>query len=226
MVAMSGAIIPAPLAMPARVTVLPPARTRRIPRFGNASVVRIASPASGSPFGSSRFARPGRAATILPTGRGTPMTPVEPTSRESFGRPRTSQAAREVSRTAAVPAAPVQAFAFPLFTTIPRRRPRFRFALPQTTGAAATRFRVNTTAETHGRSLTTSARSGFPVRLIPQGTPAARNPRTTIAFGILMSGPLAAAFLVLLPGAARARVVPADLGSRALLRGLPGALDV
>ena len=41
-VAMSGAIIPAPLAMPAIVTVFPPTRTRRSATFGNASVVMIA----------------------------------------------------------------------------------------------------------------------------------------------------------------------------------------
>ena len=75
----------------------------------------------------------------------------------------------------------------PLFATIPRSRERVRSAFPQTTGAAATLFRVKTTAETHGRSLTTSARSGFPDFLIPHDVPAARNPGTTISFGTFIA---------------------------------------
>ncbi len=180
---MFGAIIPAPFAIPPIVIVRPPARIFRIPRFGKASVVQIASPAPAIPFGERRAARPGRAATIFSTGSGTPMTPVEPIRSESTGRPRASPAARDVSRTARIPTAPVQAFALPLFATIPRSRERVRSAFPQTTGAAATLFRVKTTAETHGRSLTTSARSGFPDFLIPHDVPAPRNPGTTISFG-------------------------------------------
>src|SRR5512135_1348830 len=224
---MFGAIIPAPFAIAPIVIVRPPARIFRIPRFGKASVVQIASPAPAIPFGESRAARPGSAATIFFAGSGTPMTPVEPTSSESAGRPRAAEAARDVSRTARIPAAPVQALALPLFTTIPRRRERVRSAFPHATGAAATLFRVKTTAETHGRSLTTSARSGFPVFLIPQDPAAARNPGTMISFGSFIGlRPLAAAFFILLPRPARARVVPADLDALALLRGLSGALDV
>src|SRR5512141_1732803 len=239
---MFGAIIPAPFAIPPIVIVRPPARILRIPRFGKASVVQIASPAVAIPVGERRAARPGRAATILSTGSGTPMTPVEPIRSESTGRPRAAPAARDVSRTARFPTAPVQAFALPLFATIPRSRDRVRSALPQTTGAAATLFRVNTTADTQGRSLTTSARSGFPDFLIPHDVPAPRNPGTMISFGSFNLSPLrtryrvprirsplcvrAAAFLVLLSGPAGAGVVPADLDALALLRGLPRALDV
>jgi len=119
---MFGAIIPAPFAIAPIVIGRPPARIVRIPRFGKASVVQIASPAPAIPVGERRAARPGRAATIFSTGSGTPMTPVEPISSESAGRPRALPAARDVSRTARIPAAPVQAFALPLFTTIPRSR--------------------------------------------------------------------------------------------------------
>src|SRR5512141_1674028 len=221
---MFGAIIPAPFAIPPIVIVRPPARIFRIPRFGKASVVQIASPAPAIPRGERRATRPGRAATIFSTGSGAPLTPVEPIRSESTGRPRAMPAAREVSRTARIPTAPVQAFALPLFATIPRSRERERSAFPQTTGAAATLFRVKTTAETHGRSLTTSARSGFPVFLIPHDVPAARNPGTMISFGTFIAlRARAAAFLVFLSGPAGAGVVPADLGALALLRGLTGA---
>src|SRR5512140_3166356 len=224
---MFGAIIPAPFAIAPIVIVRPCARIFRIPRFGKASVVQIASPAPEIPFGERRAARPGRAATIFSTGSGTPMTPVEPISSESTGRPSALPATLDVSRTARIPTAPVQAFALPLFATIPRKRERVRSALPQTTGAAATLFRVKITADTHGRSLTTSARSGFPAFLIPHDVPAARNPGTMISFGAFIALRIhAAAFLVFLSGPAGAGIVPADLGALALLRGLPGALDV
>ncbi len=189
---MFGAIIPAPFAIPPIVIVRPsPARIFRIPRFGKASVVRIASPAPAIPFGERRAARTGIAATIFSTGSGTPMTPVEPISSESTGRPRDLAAARLVSRTARIPTAPVQAFALPLFATIPRSRDRVRSPFPQTTGEAATLFRVKTTAETHGRSLTTSARSGIPDFLIPHDIPAPRNPGTMISFGNFIPSPSA-----------------------------------
>jgi len=112
------------------------------------------------------------------------------------GLTRAFPAARDVSRTARIPTAPVQAFALPLFATIPRSRERDRSAFPQTTGAAATLFRVKTTAETHGRSLTTSARSGIPVFLIPQNVPAPRNPGTMISFGSFNSSHLRTRYCV------------------------------
>ena len=76
-VAMSGAIMPAPLAMPATVTVSPPMRAVADRALGNVSVVMIARAASRS--------WPGLAwATSSPTARsnfdgssGSPITPVE-----------------------------------------------------------------------------------------------------------------------------------------------------
>src|SRR5512138_2723177 len=150
---------------------------------------------------------PGSAATILPTGSGTPMTPVEETRSESFGRPSARHAASEVAFTAPSPSA-LHALALPLLTTMPRRAPRDFSRFPHATGAANTRFLVKTTSETHGTSLTTRARSGLPVFLMPQAAPAPRKPRTRISFtGRTASRPRAAALLVLLPRAARARVV-------------------
>ena len=45
-----------------------------------------------------------------------------------------------------------------------------------TTGAALTRFVVNTPAARQGRSLTSRAMSGFPSGFSPQCVPAMRNP--------------------------------------------------
>jgi hypothetical protein len=46
MVAMSGAIMPAPLAKPLMVTSVPPSRARAVANFANVSVVMIALAAS------------------------------------------------------------------------------------------------------------------------------------------------------------------------------------
>src|SRR5512137_2368006 len=152
MVPMLGAIMPAPFAIPPTVTVFPPALKRATAPLGHASVVRIASAAAPNPFAEREAHSAGRAAVIFPSGSRTPMTPVEDTRREPSGSPRALLAEAEVRRTDAMPSSPVQAFAFPLFTTTPRRRPRVFSPFPHATGAAYTRFLVNTTSETQGVS--------------------------------------------------------------------------
>src|SRR5512144_3269729 len=122
------------------------------------------------PRGESDAHRRGSAATIFSTGSGTPMTPVEETRSESPGSPRARHAAAEDALTASRPTA-LHALALPLLTTMPRRERRDRSPFPHATGAATTRFLVNTTSETQGASLTTMARSGRPDFLIPHAAP-------------------------------------------------------
>src|SRR5690606_29211870 len=75
-VAMSGAIIPEPLMIPAIVTVRSPITAVATAPFGKVSVVPMVAAASSHPHGGAP-----RAAAIpawaLSLGRGTPITPVE-----------------------------------------------------------------------------------------------------------------------------------------------------
>ena len=118
MVAMSGASMPAPLAMPATVK---PSGARRAPPCGPESVVRMPVAAS-----SAAWAEPDRAATSagIPSSiglhraagcrsaRSSTPAPVGPGRSRPLRRPaRTSDAA------SARPGAPVAALAFPLLTT-------------------------------------------------------------------------------------------------------------
>ena len=75
-VAICGWIIPEPLAMATRRTVLPPSSSSRKASFVRRSVVRMASaaPATSSPSDASSA---GTAAAIVSTGSRTPMAPVE-----------------------------------------------------------------------------------------------------------------------------------------------------
>ena len=79
-VAMSGAIMPLPLAMPATWASVP--ATAADAPLGNVSVVPMATAAASqvSGPGTRRSAtRPGRAASMRSTGRSSPITPVEAT---------------------------------------------------------------------------------------------------------------------------------------------------
>lgn len=77
MVAMSGAIMPEPLAMPLMVTVLPPSFTRAVAALGKVSVVMMAFAAMPHALGSAAWASFGRALVMKAGSRGSPMTPVE-----------------------------------------------------------------------------------------------------------------------------------------------------
>src|SRR3984957_3965674 len=77
-----------------------------------------------------------------------------------------------------MPVAPVQAFAFPLFTTTARISAERRWFAETRTGAAFILLVVNVAAATAGKSETIRARSGpgFVSPLIPHRTAEARNP--------------------------------------------------
>ena len=176
---MFGAIIPEPLAMPPMRTVLPPTRTSTAAALGTRSVVMIAR-AMASPCAG---VRPRRAAasrmpdSTFASGSGTPMMPVLATRNRPGAAPAHSAAIFDMRRASRRPFAPVQALAFPAFTTTPRTGPCFRSSRSNRTGAACTRLVVKTAAATAGRSVRIRPRSGTPGRvLMPHRTPAQRKP--------------------------------------------------
>ena len=77
MVARSGAIMPDPLAMPLRVTSMPPMLAVRVAPLGKVSVVIIALAAACHAPGAKSAFSPGNAPMILSNASGSPMTPVE-----------------------------------------------------------------------------------------------------------------------------------------------------
>ncbi len=180
-VAIRGMIMPAPFAKPASA----PPRPRRNTSLGSLSVVRIARAAASKPRGESARTARGMPSRIRSIGRSWPITPVEATWISRGRAPISPASNAAISRASRSPRAPLATFEMPLFTTIPRARPPRRCARDTTTGAPGKRLLVNTAAAAAGRSETTSARSGLPLGLIPHATPAARNPRTSIATGCL-----------------------------------------
>ncbi len=77
MVAMSGAIMPAPLAMPAMVTSTPSIFTLAVASLGKVSVVMIALAGSIQGSGARRFAVSSSTPSYFVASSGSPMTPVE-----------------------------------------------------------------------------------------------------------------------------------------------------
>src|SRR5579859_7122755 len=106
------------------------------------------------------------------------MTPVEHT-KTSCGWTRRRRAVSSTVRIeTASPCAPVAQLALPAFTTTTRMRPfeSRRCFFDSVTGAATTRFCVNTAAAEAGTSLEKIARSSAPVFFRPQAVAAKRNP--------------------------------------------------
>src|SRR5918998_4155882 len=108
------------------------------------------------------------------------MSPVEHTSTASRPQPSSAATAAHIRSASSSPCLPVPALALPLLSTTAAARPRVaaRWRLLTVTGAATTRFWVNTPAAATGApsSVATSARSAAPSCLMPQATPAATNP--------------------------------------------------
>ena len=119
-VAMSGAIMPAPLAMPLMVTVALPILALAVATLGNVSVVMMARAASSQ-------AAPRAAATIpsiTPSNAlalsGSPITPVEARKISAGAQPIARAAILAVNRQASRPVLPVKALALPELTTSAR----------------------------------------------------------------------------------------------------------
>ena len=178
---MSGAIIPAPLPMPATVTRRPPILTTAFATLGNASVVMIARANRHRPSGLASPIARSIPAVSFAIGSDTPMIPVDDAATSSGAIPSEAAAMAQAACASACPWSPVQAFALPLFTTSACRRPRRIRSRPSRTGAAQNRLRVNTAPAAAGCSASRTAQSGAPLFLIPQATPPKRKPGTRIS---------------------------------------------
>src|SRR6267378_450513 len=172
--------MPAPFAQPAMCTRLPAILNEAAAVFGRVSVVQMARETSAKERAEKRRCRAssGTARKILSSASGTPMTPVEQTKTSSGLQPRRFAVSATVRTAAACPAAPVAQLALPAFTTTARMRPfdARKCALEISTGAATTRFCVNTPAAEAGTSLERMAKSSAPVFFRPQAVAANRNP--------------------------------------------------
>ena len=122
MVAMFGAIMPAPFAIPPTMHVHFPDGNSTATSLGLVSVVMIARAASAPPCRERRRPASATPARTFSMGRRTPMTPVEATSTSSTGQAILSATIPAVSRASRRPPAPVPAFAHPALT-IDRARP-------------------------------------------------------------------------------------------------------
>src|SRR6185503_9080616 len=148
MVAMSGAIMPAPLAKPLIVTLALPMLVLAVASLGKVSVVVIALAATN-------HASP-RAATTMPAMTlskarafsGSPITPVEARNTLAGAQPTAREVMSAVSRQASRPLLPVNALALPELTTSARGFAPFSRALHHSTGADGHFERVKTPAAT------------------------------------------------------------------------------
>ena len=177
-VAMSGAIMPLPLAMPLMRTSAPSMRATRVAVLGNVSVVMM--PRAASPQASSRSPayRPGNAATSRSCGNTSPITPVEARKTCLGGQPTRSAAACAVATQATRPARPVKTLAFPALTTTARMPSSVQRSRHRSTGADWVPDAVNRAALVVAGGVDTSRpRSRSPLALIPHFTPAALKPR-------------------------------------------------
>jgi hypothetical protein len=183
MVAMSGAIMPAPLAMPLTVTSRPFVTARRVATFGKVSVVMIARAASRKRPGSALAAIFPRWAAKGAGSSGSPITPVEARNTSSGRQPTAAAAASALRRTASRPFIPVKALALPELTTSARARPAAMCARSQSTGADAHREVVKTPATEAAGSKRTSRRSVRPRYLMPASAVASLIPSTAGSSG-------------------------------------------
>src|SRR5262249_52892736 len=163
MVAMSGAIMPAPLAMAQMVTVVLPMLVLAVATFGNVSVVMIALAASSQPPGLAFATIPSMTPSKAAASSGSPITPVEARNTSAGLQPTARAASRAGNRHAPRPSLPGKAVALPELTTSARAVPDLRFARHQSTGAEAHFERVRTPATAAGSSNSTSSTSVRPL---------------------------------------------------------------
>ena len=175
---MFGRIMPAPLAMPVTVTVLPLIATRRDAALGSVSVVMMPSAAASQWSGARSASAAGRPATMRSTGRVSMITPVENGSTCSGARSRCCASAMQAVRARTRPSSPVPALALPvLMSSVRMPTPAARCSRHTCTGAAQKRFCVNTAATCVPSSSTISTRS----RRLALRMPAIATPRRTPA---------------------------------------------
>src|SRR6185437_3008763 len=115
-------------------------------------------------------------ASTFVMGSACPMMPFEEGSTSIASQLATCAASAHIRLASFSPCFPVQALAFPAFTTIALRRPSATCSRPTLTGAAKTLLVVKAAAADARRSQTKSPTSGACLVLIPAKTPVARNP--------------------------------------------------
>ena len=146
MVAISGAIMPEPLAIPLTVTSAPPMRTRRVAPLGKVSVVMIAAAAPRQSSSPRSAFRPSKQPISFSSGRVSPMTPVEATKTSRLRQPIRPRSASIERATESSPARPVKALALPALTSRARARPPASACRHHSTGTDAVFERVRTPA--------------------------------------------------------------------------------
>ncbi len=163
MVAMSGAIMPAPLAMPLMVTLALPSLTVAVATFGKVSVVMIAVAASIQPSGVAASASVASTPSNLVASSGSPITPVEARKTSPVAQPTAFDAICAVNAVDCLPVLPVKALALPELTTSARALPPFSLARHHSTGADGHFDLVNTPAAVVPLSITASSTSVRPL---------------------------------------------------------------
>src|SRR5882757_8695964 len=169
MVAMSGAIMPAPLAMPLMVTLALPSLTVAVATFGKVSVVMIARAALIQSAGAALSASVPSTPSNLVASSGSPITPVEARYTSLALQPTALAASAAVSVVAWRPVLPVKALALPEFTTSARAKlpfedpPRLNLARHHSTGADGHFDLVKTPATLVPLSITASSTSVRPL---------------------------------------------------------------
>src|SRR4051812_7151353 len=116
MVAMSGAIMPAPLAIPLMVTVVFPILAVAVATLGNVSVVMIALAASSHGSGLAWATMPSITPSNALALSGSPMTPVEARNTSAGRQPTARDVIFAVKAQASRPLLPVKALALPELT--------------------------------------------------------------------------------------------------------------
>jgi hypothetical protein len=161
-VAMSGAIMPEPLAMPLMRTSALPSLAVAVASFGKVSVVMIARAAARQFSGRAASAALRSTLPITSASSGSPITPVEAMNTSPVLQPVASAVSAAVRFTAAMPFAPVKALALPEFTTSAQARPCVKRARHHSTGADGHFERVRTPATDVPLSSTASSTSVRP----------------------------------------------------------------
>ena len=146
MVAMSGAIMPEPLAMPLIVIVVSPIGTVRLAPLAKVSVVMMAWAAAGQAASLRSLFKAFREPVSRWSGRGSPITPVEARKTSLRRQPSSAVTASRERPTASAPRLPVKALALPALTSRARALPLRRAARHHSTGAEAVFERVRTPA--------------------------------------------------------------------------------
>ena len=186
MVAMSGAIMPAPLAMPLMVTAALPMLVLAVATLGNVSVVMIALAASSQKSGRAASTSPSITPSNALALSGSPITPVEARKTSAGLQPMARAAISAVNLQACRPVLPVKALALPELTTSARGLAPLSLSRHHSTGADGHFDWVNTPAATVPGSNSASSTSVRLAYLMPAAAVASFTPAIAGMSGTLV----------------------------------------